>query len=191
MGSCGVWIGMKRLVALTFTTVLITLVGGATTQQPAAAGGWAITTLDEYPTPVAGAEIAVGFTILQHGVTPADMEPTEKVGLEITAASGGSEYFPAVKQGAVGHYVATVVLAEAGAHTWTAYQGWFAPQELGPLTVEPSSGGSASSGSATAASSSESSAPAWLRYGLPALAAILGAYALFDAFTSRRRSALA
>ena len=177
---------MKRLFAIIVTTIAIALVGGATSQHPAAAGGWAVTTLDEYPTPVAGAQIPVGFTILQHGKTPAQLEPSDKVGIEITSASGATQYFPAAQSGAVGHYVATVTFGEAGAHTWTVYQGWFGPQELGSLTVEPNTV-SASAGSA----STSYSAPAWLRYGLPLLAVVLGAYALFDAITSRRSSAVA
>ena len=177
---------MKRLSAIIFTTLVIALVGGATSHEPAAAGGWAVTTLDEYPVPVAGAQVAVGFTILQHGKTPAQLEPSDKVGLEITAASGATQFFPAVQSGAIGHYVATVTFAEAGAHTWTVYQGWFGPQPLGSLTVE-SNPVNASAGSA----STSYSAPAWLRYGLPLLAAVLAAYALVDAIASRRRSAMA
>ena len=178
---------MKRLVAIIVTTVAIALVGGSISQQPAAAGGWAVTTLDAYPTPVAGTDVSVGFTILQHGITPAQLEPSDKVGLELTAASGTTAYFPAVQTGAAGHYVATVTFSEAGAHMWTVYQGWFGPQELGPLTVE-SNTASASSDSG----STSYSAPAWLRHGLPLMALILGAYALVDVIGSRRhRSAAA
>ena len=174
---------MKRLPAIILTTLVIALIGGATWQQPVAAGGWAVTTLDEYPTPVAGEPVDIGFTILQHGKTPAQLEPSDDVGLEITSASGDTRFFAAVQSGAIGHYVATVTFTEAGTHTWTVHQGWFGPQDLGSLSIGTSTAG-ASTGSAT----TSYSAPGWMRYGLPMLAALLGAYALFDAITSRRRS---
>ena len=176
---------MKRLSAIIITTLAIALAGAAITTPSAEAGGWAVTTLDEYPTPVAGTTIAVGFTILQHGKTPAQLEPTDKVGLELTTPSGTTTYFPATQQGAVGHFVATVSFAESGAYSWTVYQGWFGPQKLGPLTVEPNTS------TAGTSASTDGDSPAWLRYGLPPLAALLGAYALVDAITSRRRSAVA
>ncbi|RPI90695.1 MAG: hypothetical protein EHM40_17685, partial [Chloroflexi bacterium] len=38
---------------------------------PAFAGGWAVITLDELPgAVVAGEPLTVGFTVLQHGITP-------------------------------------------------------------------------------------------------------------------------
>jgi len=42
------------------------------TALPAAAGGWAVTSLDSVPTAVVGQEVAVGFTILRVGAHPVD-----------------------------------------------------------------------------------------------------------------------
>jgi hypothetical protein len=42
------------------------------TAAPAVAGGWALVKLDEVPSGVAaGARVSIGFTVLQHGRTPA------------------------------------------------------------------------------------------------------------------------
>jgi hypothetical protein len=181
---------MKRLLAIIIATLGITLVGGPALLNPAAAGGWALTTLDEYPTPVAGEEVAVGFTILQHGKTPVRLEASDKVGLQLTGPSGASEFFPATPEGAVGHYVATVRFAEAGEHTWAVHQGWFGLQDLGSLEVGADSVGAATS-SAGSTTSADSGSPAWLRYGLLVIAVAMGGFALFDAIRSRRKPAVA
>ena len=75
---------------------LIALVVGASA-SPASAGGWAVTTLDEIPAATAGESVDVGFTILQHGQTPAVLE--SGVGIELVLADGTSELFPAVADG--------------------------------------------------------------------------------------------
>ena len=141
----------------------------------AAAGGWAVSTLDAMPTPVPGQPVEVGFTIRQHGVTPVDLE--EDVGIEIVAADGTVQRFPAALQGPTGHYVATVMFPSAGDYTWSVQQGWFAPQDLGALTVGPAPG----------TTGGDYRFPAAFRYGLPALAAVLAAFAIADAWSTRRR----
>ena len=42
-------------------------------------------------------------------------------------------------EGPLGHYVADVVLP-AGTHRWEVMQGWFGPQDLGPLVVATGGG---------------------------------------------------
>lgn len=101
----------------------------------ASAGGWAISTLDEIPVPIAGEPIDIGFTIRQHGVTPVDL--TENVGITITLASGNAQYFPAAGDGTVGHYVARVEFPSEGRYQWSIRQGWFAEQDLGQIDVGP------------------------------------------------------
>lgn len=140
----------------------------------ATAGGWAVSTLDATPAPVPGQALNVGFTIRQHGVTPVDLD--EGVGIQITATDGTVQQFPAVLHGATGHYVASVVFPAAGDYTWSVQQGWFAPQDLGTLTVGPAPG-----------ASGDRRFPAALRYGLPALAAALAALAMVDVLVNRRR----
>lgn len=105
----------------------------ATLISPAAAGGWAVTSLDHVPAAiVAGETTRVGFTILQHGRTPA-------VGMDSVAIDIGplatATRFPARAEGAAGHYVADIVVPTAGAQPWRVIQGWFGPHELGTIDV--------------------------------------------------------
>lgn len=154
-------------------TVMLCVVAGF--GSPAAAGGWAVSTLDETPVPVPGQAVDVGFTIRQHGVTPVDLD--EGVGIQIIAADGTAQHFPAMSEGATGHYVASVVFPVAGDYRWSVQQGWFAPQDLGTVTVGP----------APDASGGDRRFPAVLRYGLPALAAALAGGAVVDLLVNRRR----
>jgi hypothetical protein len=99
----------------------------------ATAGGWAVASLDSVPTAEPGRTVQVGFTVLQHGVTPVALD--EDVGIELTL-DGTSEYFPATADGAVGHYVAEVTFpAAAGEYDWSVQMGWFGPYELGSIEV--------------------------------------------------------
>lgn len=107
----------------------------------ASAGGWALTTLDEVPAPVAGEPTQVGFTIRQHGVTPVDVDD---VALVVTSGDGTQTVFPAAGDGTVGHYVATIVVPAGGAYQWSVRQGWFDEQPLGVLTVRANDGAAAS-----------------------------------------------
>ena len=70
-------------------TALVILAGFG---SPASAGGWAIGSIDAVPNAQAGHTVEVGFTILQHGVTPVDV--ADDVGLEIVLADGAVESSP-------------------------------------------------------------------------------------------------
>ena len=166
---------MKRLLRLLVSSAIIAVpfAVGST----AAAGGWAVSTLDEVPAAAPGETVTVGFTIRQHGVTPVNIDD---VGVEVTSPSGDIEVFPATQEGAVGHYVADVVFGEVGVHSWAIRQGWFADHELGTIDTSTVAGG-AGGGDGTSRSTQ------FLRFGMPALALALGAYAALDAFGSRRR----
>ncbi len=98
-----------------------------------ARGGWAVTTIDSVPTPIPGQPIDVEFTIRQHGVTPVDLD--EGVSITVTSADRTNQVFPATTTDLVGHYVAAVIFPAAGDFTWSVQQGWFAPQDLGTITV--------------------------------------------------------
>ncbi len=134
--------------------------------------------IDSVPTPRAGATEVVGFTILQHGVTPVDLlaDPGSEVGIELVDADGSVSFFPAVSDGGVGHYLATVVFDDAGDHEWSIRMGWFGSQALGTVTVTDAE-----------ALSDGSSWPA-VRVALAVLAATLAAGALVDLVASRRRT---
>ena len=121
---------------------LVVLLGFA---APSSAGGWAVGSLDAVPEPKAGQTVEVGFTILQHGVTPADL--SEGVGIEIVRSDGSVDFFAGTSDGAVGHYVAEVRFpATDGEYTWGVRMGWFGTQDLGTIEVLPSDRGAAGSG---------------------------------------------
>jgi hypothetical protein len=155
--------------------LLVPLAAGAAALLPLAvphavdAGGWAVTTLDPMAAaPAPGEPVDVGFTIRQHGVTPVIVDG---VRIMVTDASGGTEAFAARPEGSTGHYVAAVTFPDAGAYQWTVVQGWFGPQDLGSIDVQPT---------ATSADVGVQRWPLVWRVVLPFLAAILALAALFD-----------
>jgi hypothetical protein len=158
----------RALIGLLVSTGLVLGFGTA-----ASAGGWAVTTLDEVPAPTSGEAVTVGFTILQHGATPVDLD--EGVGIEITGADGTVQVFPAIND-RTGHYVASVVFPTAGDFRWAVQQGWFGEQELGSLTVDESS-----------ITTTAYRFPSAVRYGLPVLAAALAGLAIADVLAGVRR----
>ena len=116
-------------VALLLSAVLA--IGGSVVPS-AVAGGWAVTTVDPIASGLTpGQSTTVGYTIRQHGVTPVNLDDT---GLRIQPTDGSSVFYPGTRRGVVGHYVATITVPKRGA-TWTAQQGWFAPQDLGPMPI--------------------------------------------------------
>lgn len=120
---------MKKLVLAALAAALTCWF----TANPAAAGGWALPSLDSTPVPVAGVPLEVGFTILQHGVTPAKVDGD--VGIEVTTADGTSRFFAATPSGTPVHYTAVVSLDHAGTTRWSVHLGWFGAQDLGDITV--------------------------------------------------------
>ena len=84
---------------------------------PALAGGWAVVTLDRLPARiVAGRPIDIGFTVRQHGRTLRD-DLAPIVRLE-RADKTDSITVTARRQGASGHYAATLTFSSAGAWDW-------------------------------------------------------------------------
>jgi hypothetical protein len=103
-----------------------------TTALPAAAkGGWATSTLDEAPQAEPGATTEIGFTILQHGQTPVNVDDVAVV----IRVDGDEQVSPALQEGEVGHYVADVTFPTEGRYEWAIRQGWFGDHELGRLSV--------------------------------------------------------
>ena len=104
----------RILRGLAAATLLVALSAGA-----ASAGGWATIQTDtgNPSQPNAGEPFTFGFTVLQHGVTPAGWVETPTF-LGINGATGERVEVKAVAQGADGHFVATVTLPAAGIWTW-------------------------------------------------------------------------
>ncbi len=103
----------RILRGLAAATLLVALSAGAVS-----AGGWATIQADSGnpPQPNAGEQFTFGFTVLQHGVTPAGWETPTFLG--INSATGERVEVKAVAEGADGHFVATVTLPSAGFWTW-------------------------------------------------------------------------
>jgi len=161
---------VSRVGACLFTVAVCVFGFGSV----ASAGGWAISTLDELPNPIAGESIQVGFTIRQHGITPIDM--SENVGITITLAGGTPQYFPAAGDGTVGHFVARVEFPSAGKYQWSIRQGIFGDQDLGQINV----------GAPTVGANTDGSRMSWRNAGL-AGAMLFGFVALTDVVMTRRR----
>ena len=99
---------------------------------PVLAGGWAVITLDEWPSDVvAGEPVTIGFTVLQHGKTPlAGLTPT------ITANLFKDQEFvvSAEPEGKPGHYTATMTFPKEGEWQWSI-QAFTMDQTMPILTV--------------------------------------------------------
>jgi hypothetical protein len=151
----------------------------AASASPASAGGWAIASLDTVPAATAGGSVDVGFTVLQHGKTPAVLD--SDVGIELVLADATMQFFPAVADGVPGHYVATVTFPDvAGSYQWHARMGWFGSYELGAIDVAASATSDAGGGSGSSI---------WpdLRWVALAASIALGGVAIGDAVITRRR----
>ena len=161
-----------RLVSAVATALVIVAGFGSSTS----AGGWAIGSIDGVPDGRAGQTVGVGFTILQHGVTPVDLE--DDVGVEIVLADGTVEFFPATNASATGRYVSEVTFPSTpGEFSWNLRMGWFGTHELGTLDVASASSGD-DSGTWTWAMAR------WVTLGM---AGALAAVAACDVFRTRRK----
>jgi hypothetical protein len=101
--------GAALFGALTLTLLLATT---------ALAGGWAMATQDPPPDDPGGPNepITIGFTLMQHGVTPVDWGPTSVV--LINEATGETVIIDAHQQGATGHWVADISVPSEGIWTY-------------------------------------------------------------------------
>jgi hypothetical protein len=169
----------KRTVLLMAVVVALVAVVGAA--GPAAAGGWAVPAFDPVPPIEAGVPTPIGLTVLQHGVSPVEVDG---VALTFVGEDGVAHRFPAAPEGAVGHYVATVTLA-AGTYSWSVQPGWFAEHELGPVAVAVAA--SASSPAPAPPDDDVSTGRAVARVALP-IGALLAAGAAVVTARPRRRA---
>jgi hypothetical protein len=116
--------------------IILTLLLAFATVVPVLAGGWAVITLDELPSDVAAGEpLTIGFTVLQHGITPmTELEPTVTARL----SEGKSLTFFATPEGKPGYYSATLTFPEAGNWEWSI-QAFTMDQKMPALRVTSSS----------------------------------------------------
>lgn len=107
---------------------------------PAHAGGWAVVTVDPLPeTFSAGQEFEVGFTILQHGVSPYSSGKSTVVA---TNNAGQRVSYSAHPSGTPGHHIAKVRFPSAGTWSWSVMPDWFGEQSLGTVEVSEASASS-------------------------------------------------
>ena len=122
-----------RLIAYISIVVAVLL---AFHTSVAVAGGWAVVTMDELPAQItAGQALTLGFTVRQHGKTLRDdLQP-----LLHFAREGTTESFTvtAEREGASGHYSASVTIAAAGQWNWRVdiEQFGMLTQDMPPLNV--------------------------------------------------------
>jgi hypothetical protein len=150
---------------------------------PASAGGWAVITLDELPTDVvAGEPLTIGFTVLQHGITPMnDLAPTVTVILrneEKLAFRAEADHKP-------GHYTATLTFPKEGSWEWSI-QAFTMDQPMPALNVSAPKAAPVNPPVLQVESKPTSLAPLlWVR-ALTFAAALIGLFLVFQ-----RRSRLA
>lgn len=126
----------------------------------ALAGGWAQAIMDSPPDDPGGPNqpVTIGFTLLQHGVTPVDWGTATVV--LTNDATGRSVTADARPQGAVGHWVAEISVPAEGTwsyevrHDLEIEMTGFDPIVVGPTVAQPAS--------TTAAATSTSIQPALL-----------------------------
>lgn len=123
---------MSRLVAV-FLGLVAAL--GLSATGLAVAGGWAIVKLDGLPSDVTtGKSVSVGFTVLQHGVSPLPgLDPIVRAG---HATSGEKVEVVASGQGERGHYVADLTFPSSGTWNWSI-NAFGADHAMPPLEVLP------------------------------------------------------
>jgi hypothetical protein len=103
----------RRFLAGGLAAVAILLLAASATM----AGGWATIEPDDGATPPTEDEATdLGFTVLQHGQTPAGWEQPTVVFEEVS--TGQIVNVPATASGPDGHFVASVILPAAGFWTW-------------------------------------------------------------------------
>jgi hypothetical protein len=125
---------LRRFLALPFALGATLLISTA-----ALAGGVAIANLDSTPQPRAGEATTLGFTVLQHGVTPVT---DGDVGVSArNDTTGESLTTKARPEGKPGHYLATLTFPSAGSWTWEiTLENLLMQSKFPPLTVLPAVG---------------------------------------------------
>lgn len=103
---------IRRLAAILAAMAMLLVLA-----VPVMAGGWAEIVADgQTVTPKEGSSVEVGFTVMQHGVTPA---PWENATVRFTNSSTGTSFDVEAKNDrADGHFSATATLSEAGFWSW-------------------------------------------------------------------------
>jgi hypothetical protein len=178
---------MRRISILAVGTLLAlaALAGTAFAKEGA------VTKLDQLPPGGlhAGQTYMLGYTILMDGVEPYKADTTE---ILVRNTTGKALSYPGTADGAPGHYVAKVYFPAAGTYTWQVTQGsFFAPFDLGTITVLAPASSSASDSQSAPASSPVNEPFAQGIAFVAALIAIGGAVRLGQLVRTQRRTTAA
>jgi plastocyanin len=119
----------RTIIRLTIALAVLGLLAPA-----ASAGGMATVHLDAPPENVVmGEPYRLGFMVMQHDVTPVNVEP---VVVSATHRESGETYSAdAQQEGATGHYVADLTFPKAGSWKWMITPGPFAGTSFESLMV--------------------------------------------------------
>jgi hypothetical protein len=172
----------------TLLAPLAALAAALTFGGAALAGGWATARLDAGgtpPTPNAGEKTTIGFTLLQHGVTPISWEQVTLIGSN--AETGDSVVAEARPEGKTGHYIVEVTFPSAGTWTWRLETAELIMQNatMPAMTVAPGTGAGAPAAGSDAAATSSGIDPVLAMAGL-VLAFLAGAF--LGSFRGERRA---
>ena len=100
----------RLLLSLPIALLMALAVAGVAT-----AGGYATATMDPPPDePVAGEPVELGFTLMQHGVTPTNWG--QAVFSVVDVDSGERTNYPATPSGAAGHWTVEVIFPAGGSY---------------------------------------------------------------------------
>jgi YtkA-like protein len=131
---------LRRIASLrlAFAALPIALAAVSLMASAVLAGGYAIANLDSTPQPRAGEATTLGFTVLQHGVTPVTSGDVSVMARN--SATGETIAAKVVAEGKPGHYVATLTFPSAGTWSWEITLERLQMQsKFPPLTVLPAS----------------------------------------------------
>jgi hypothetical protein len=124
-----------------FAALPLALVAASLMAAAVLAGGVAIANLDSTPQPRAGEATTLGFTLLQHGVTPVTTGDINVMARNAT--TGETVAAKARAEGKPGHYVATLTFPSAGSWSWEITISWLQMNsKFPPLTVLPAAAAS-------------------------------------------------
>jgi hypothetical protein len=163
-------------------TAILTALALVAFSVPALAKEGAVTKFDSLPTDWhAGQVYSLGYLIKMDGVEPYKADRTEIIANSLDGKT--NLIFPGVGDATPGHYTAQVTFPAVGTYQWKVTQGsFFAPFDMGSISVLPALASSAASGSPASPASDP------LRDAMPFAAAGAAIFAtLVLARTQRRR----
>ncbi|HUQ42374.1 MAG TPA: hypothetical protein VM052_07720 [Candidatus Limnocylindrales bacterium] len=166
----------RRLV-----TAILTALALVALSVPALAKEGAVTKFDSLPTDWhAGQTYTLGYLIKMDGVEPYKADKSEIIATSLDGKT--NLIFPGVADTTPGHYTAKVMFPNVATYTWKVTQGsFFAPFDMGAISVLPALGATSSAATPAAPASDP------LRDAIPFAAAGAAIFAALVLATTQRR----